>query len=163
MSFHCCLFRCHCGIVGVVVSSLFLVSWCRCGFVVVVVLWLSLWYCVVSLLFVWLCCCCLCGCVVVVLFIAVVSLLFIVVVSLLFCSVFVVSLSLCCCFIVVVSLVIVVSCCCGCCCHRVVVVVEVPQPGLLPRHLPPPHSDASVRRLMLPPERSLFRTSGVFQ
>ena len=40
---------------------------------------------------------------------------------------------------------------------------EVPQPGLLPRRLPPPHSDASVRRLMLPPERSLFRTSGVFQ
>ena len=37
MLFHCCLFRCRCGIVGVVVSSLFLVSWCRCGFVVVVV------------------------------------------------------------------------------------------------------------------------------
>ena len=42
-------------------------------------------------------------------------------------------------------------------------VTEVPQPGLLPRHLPPPHSDASIWRLMLPPERSLFRTSGVFQ
>ena len=83
--FHRCLYRCHCGIVGVVVSSLFVVSWCRCGIVVVVVLWLSLWYCVISLLFVWLCCCCLYGCVVVVLllFIAVVSLLFIVVVSLL--------------------------------------------------------------------------------
>ena len=106
---YCCLFRCRCGFVGVVgfvVSSLFVVLWCRCGIVVVVVLWLSLWYCVVSLLFVWLLfvllllCCCL---------FAVVSLLFIVVVLLLFCSGFVVSLSLCHCFIVVVSLVIVVS------------------------------------------------------
>ena len=42
--------------------------------------------------------------------------------------------------------------------------IEVPPPGLLPRRLPPPHSDASIiRRLLLPPERSLFRTSGVFQ
>ena len=28
---------------------------------------------------------------------------------------------------------------------------EVPQPGLLPRRLPPPHSDASIKRLLLSP------------
>ena len=52
--FHCCLFHCRCGIVGVVdcwfvVSSLFVVSWCTYGIVVVVMLWLPLWYCAVSL------------------------------------------------------------------------------------------------------------------
>ena len=53
MLFHCCLFCCRCGIVGVVVSSLFLVSWCCCGcrvVVVVVVLCCFIVVCVVVLL-----------------------------------------------------------------------------------------------------------------